>query len=127
MNCLRVLIVDDVPDCADSLALLVEAMGHNCVVAYSGQAALAIAMSFRPTHVLLDLGMPGMDGYSVAQHLRATGCNCVLVAVSGHGQPADLQLCEEADFDYHILKPAAPSDILAVLHEPADTFVTVDW
>lgn len=111
----RVLIVDDVVDCADGLAELVKIMGHETIVAYSGQAALALAMSNELTHVFLDIGMPGMDGYDVAEHLRATGRSCVLIAVSGYGQPRDLDRCQAAGFDWHILKPAAPSELRSLL------------
>lgn len=114
-NKCRVLVVDDQRDCADSLTDLLCVMGHDAKVAYDGPSALAIAATFQPSYILLDIGMPGMDGYAVARHLRATGLECILIAVTGYGQPQDVQRCLAEGFDFHILKPAAPSDIAALI------------
>jgi two-component system, sensor histidine kinase len=115
MNPRRVLVVDDEPDCADSLAELVGILGHEAKVAYDGQSALRIAEQFPPSHVLLDLSMPGMDGYTVARQLRASGVACQVIAVTGHGLERDRERCLAEGFDFYILKPAAPSDIAMLL------------
>ncbi|MGH7859488.1 MAG: response regulator [Candidatus Binatia bacterium] len=112
---LRVLIVDDNVDAADSIGMLLEIAGHRVQVAYDGSGALEIATSFRPQVVLLDICMPGMDGYQVARRLREDPATreATLVAMTGWGQDEDLRKSEEAGFDRHLLKPAEP----AVLEE----------
>src|SRR4051812_26022760 len=88
---LRVVVVDDWADAADSLALLLQVWGHDARVARDGPAALALAGSFRPDVVFLDIGMPGMDGLAVARERgrRASAGWPLLVALSGHGGDAD--------------------------------------
>jgi PAS domain S-box-containing protein len=104
----RVLVVDDNKDAADLLAELVEMWGYAVRRAYSGMAGLELAQTWHPHLVLLDLGMPGMDGYEVARRLRESGTENgpVLVAVSGYGQEEHQQLGREAGFDHHLTKPA---------------------
>jgi two-component system, chemotaxis family, CheB/CheR fusion protein len=114
---LLVLVIDDDSDCAESLALVVRLWGHDAVVAYDGPAALEAARARAPDVVLLDLAMPKVDGYEVARRLRQTAGveKGVLVAVSGHGQAADVQRCAEAGIDCHFLKPVDPEELKQVL------------
>ena len=104
---LRVLVVDDLRDGADSLALLLEIWGHRSAVAYTGESALEVAMTFRPDVVLLDIGLPGLDGFEVARRLRQLPglARCRLMALTGNRQVDDLERSKEAGMDYHFLKP----------------------
>ena len=112
-----VLVVDDNRDAADSLASVLEALGARVYVAYDGPAALAAAESARPAIVLLDLGMPDMDGFEVARRLRRQrhGSELLLVALTGWGQPQDQRRAQEAGFDQHLVKPAEPEALQALL------------
>ena len=112
---LRVLIVDDNEDAALSLAMILEA--HEVRVANTGQAAIAIAHAFQPDAVLLDLGLPDISGYEVAQHLKAFEGRTrpLLIALSGYGQAEDRTRTRDAGFDHHLVKPADPDEILALL------------
>ena len=100
-------MVDDNVDAADSLAMLFQADGHDAKVAYSSEEALALARDYRPDFVLLDIGLPGMDGYEVAQRLRAQPelQNLRLIALTGYGQDSDVARSREAGFDHHVVKP----------------------
>jgi CheY-like chemotaxis protein len=104
---LRILVVDDNQDSACSMTLLLELQGHQVNVAHAGQAALKIAGEFRPDVILLDIGMPGMNGYEVARQLRVqdTFADTVLVAVTGYGRASDVKQTEAAGFDHHLVKP----------------------
>ncbi|MEJ1963741.1 MAG: chemotaxis protein CheB [Gammaproteobacteria bacterium] len=104
----RVLIVDDNRDSADSMSMLAQSWGHEAVVANDGPAALIIATSFRPDIAVVDIGLPGMDGYEVARRLRkgAPDRKLYLLAMTGYGRPADRQLALDAGFDEHLVKPA---------------------
>jgi PAS domain S-box-containing protein len=103
----RILVVDDNADAADSVAILLGAAGYDVRVAYSAKSALQIAVEYQPHVVLLDIGLPEMDGYEVAQHLRqhARLRETKLIALTGYGQDADHQSSQEAGFDYHLVKP----------------------
>jgi CheY-like chemotaxis protein len=108
-----VVIVDDNHDAADSMALLAQLEGADTRVAYAAEPALAAIEKWIPDVVLLDIGMPGMDGYEVCRRIRAKhGQGIALIAVSGWGQDADKQLAMNAGFDAHLTKPADP-EILA--------------
>ena len=116
----RILVVDDNVDAADSLALLFKADGHDAQVSYSSQAALELASKYRPDFVLLDIGLPGMDGYEVARRLRvqADVQNLRLIALTGYGHETDHARSKEAGFDHHVVKPVefeALSSLLASL------------
>jgi signal transduction histidine kinase/ActR/RegA family two-component response regulator len=104
---LRVLVVDDNRDAADSLGVLLGFLGYSVEVAHDGNDALRAAERFHPALVLLDLGMPEMDGYEVARRLRAQPRwrDLVLVALTGWGQEEDRQRSHEAGFDHHLVKP----------------------
>jgi CheY-like chemotaxis protein len=89
------------------MAMLLELTGHDVVTAHSGPKALAAAESHRPEFILLDIGLPGMDGYEVAKQLRhMPSCqDSVIVAASGYGQEEDYSRTKAAGFDYHLVKP----------------------
>jgi CheY-like chemotaxis protein/two-component sensor histidine kinase len=117
---LRVLVVDDNRDAADSLALVLQLAGHETRTAGDGPQALAAAREFRPEAVLLDIGLPGkMDGYEVARRLRQEpGLGGVLlVAVTGYGTPEDVARAREARFDHHVTKPADPALVQRLVAE----------
>jgi PAS domain S-box-containing protein len=104
---LRVLVVDDNVDAATSLVTLLEASGHDVRAAHDGPTSLEAAQGFRPDVVLLDIGLPGLDGFEVAKWLRKQPIlsNAVLVAMTGYGQKSDRQRSHEAGFDHHLVKP----------------------
>ncbi len=104
----RVLVVDDNRDAAESLGMLLKLLGADVCIVNDGPAALAILPSFRPTVVLLDIGMPGMDGYEVARRIRqqAEWRALLLIALTGWGQEDDRRRSAEAGFDHHLIKPA---------------------
>jgi PAS domain S-box-containing protein len=103
----RILVVDDSADIAETLARLLELAGHEVAVAHDGPSALAKAEEIAPEVILLDIGMPGMDGYELArrlrQHRRTRGA--ALAALTGYGQPSDHERTKEAGFDAHFVKP----------------------
>ena len=103
----RILVVDDHPDGAEMLRLLLEHEGHDLEVAHDGATALALATSSRPEIVILDIGMPEMDGYEVARRLRQDPAmaSVRLIALTGYGQEADTQRSHESGFDNHLVKP----------------------
>ncbi len=104
----RILVVDDNVDAAESLALILRLGGHEVRTAQRGQTALEVAPEFRPHVIILDLGMPGMNGYDTARQLRNEpwGKDVLLIALTGWGQPDDRQRSADAGFDYHLTKPA---------------------
>jgi PAS domain S-box-containing protein len=118
---LKILLVDDNRDAADTCAMLLEASGHHVQTAYTGRQALELARAFRPHAVLLDIGLPDMDGYSVARQIRATpwGRDTVLVAVTGWGQEQARQDAVEAGFDQHLVKPISAETVETLLHTVA--------
>jgi len=103
----RILVVDDNVDAAESLALLLQLKGHEVQVAHDGPTALKTAVQFRPEAVLLDIGLPRMDGYQVAQQIReqSWGSNVLVVALTGYGQDEDRQRSAAAGFNAHLIKP----------------------
>jgi signal transduction histidine kinase len=113
----RILLVDDNHDAADSLAALLRSSGHDVCVAYDGEQALRAAPDFRPDALILDIGMPGMNGYDVACHARNTewGRGAKLIALTGWGQQRDKALAAQAGFDHHLTKPVDGALIEAVL------------
>jgi CheY-like chemotaxis protein len=108
---LRVLIVEDNPDAAEMLNAAVEHLGHTTMLAHDGATALSVAAEFAPDLVLLDIGLPAMNGYAVAQALRQRpefgGVH--LAAVTGWGQEEDRRKAREAGFDSHFTKPLSPA------------------
>lgn len=113
----RILIADDNRASTDSMAMLLEFDGHEVVKAYNGAEALSLAETFRPEVVLLDIGMPKLNGHEVAQRLRATawGKTIVLVAMSGWGQEQDQQRSRDSGFDHHLIKPVHPAELARLL------------
>jgi CheY-like chemotaxis protein len=114
---LTVLVVDDDPDATDSLALLVSLWGHQPLVAYDAVTAWAMALAERPDVVLLDLGLPDLDGWQLARRLRAEPSleGIVLLAMSGYGTDADRHRSAAAGIDCHLVKPADPELICHLL------------
>jgi PAS domain S-box-containing protein len=103
---LRTLVVDDNEDAARTVGYLLEMSGHEVMLAFDGPGALAAAAAAPPDLVLLDIGLPGMDGYTVAAQLRATGhVRATLVALTGYGQDEHVRRSKEAGFDHHLVKP----------------------
>jgi CheY-like chemotaxis protein len=107
LNARRLLVVDDNRDGADSLGMLLRFLGAEVHVEHDGPGALAVAASWRPSVVLLDLGMPGMDGFEVARQLRADQSldGLRLIALTGWGQEADRERTSAGGFDHHLIKP----------------------
>ena len=103
----RVLVVDDNVDSADSIAELLRQCGNTVHSTYGAQSALALGPEFRPSLVLMDIGMPGIDGLQAAALMRDTpwGRAAVLVAMTGYGQPEDRRKAFQAGFDHHLTKP----------------------
>jgi CheY-like chemotaxis protein/two-component sensor histidine kinase len=131
----RILVADDNQDAADSLAMILELGGHDVRVAHDGRAALSVAQTFRPDTVLLDIGMPHLNGYEVAQALRQEpwGSEMCLIALTGWGQESDRQRAIDAGFDRHLTKPVdtvalealLSKDVPAKAREPLMSSATV--
>jgi signal transduction histidine kinase/DNA-binding response OmpR family regulator len=113
----RILVVDDNADVAETTATMLELSGHRVLTAPDGQQALDCVEDFEPEIVLLDIGLPGLDGYEVARRLRQLpkARRAWLVAVTGYGQPADRQRGREAGFDEHQLKPVDPQALAEMI------------
>ncbi|NML30296.1 hybrid sensor histidine kinase/response regulator [Paraburkholderia antibiotica] len=114
---LRVLLVDDSVDAALALSLVLQADGYDVRVAHEADSALELAAQFEPQAVLLDLGLPGMDGFQLAQEMRRrpNTANALLIAVTGYGQATDRQRSREAGFDHHLVKPVSVEEIHNVI------------
>ncbi len=118
----RVLVVDDYPDNAESMAMLLRLCGHMVATALDGAAALQAAQAAQPDAVLLDISMPGMNGCEVARQLRRMfGGNVRLIAITALGSEEDRQRCLDAGFDLHLVKPADPNEITRLLRERANS------
>ena len=134
---LRILLVDDNVDAAESLCLLLQADGHLTELAHDGLAAVAATARFAPDIVLLDIGLPGLNGYEAAMRMRQAGSHGggqggapgggsggpgrtrpTLVAVTGWGQQQDRVRAAEAGFDLHLTKPVDPAVIMALARDP---------
>ncbi len=113
------LIVDDNEDSAMSMARLQRLRGHDTRTAFTGPDAIAVAAQFAPEVVLLDIGMPGMDGYDVARTIRARfpDRNASIVALTGWGQDEDRRRAQEAGFDHHLVKPVDLGALRSLLAE----------
>ena len=114
---LRVLVVDDNVDTVTTLALLVKESGHDVRTAYDGSTVLEAALDYRPNVVLLDIGLPGLNGFEVAKQLRQQPAlqNAVLVAMTGYGGVSDRQRSQDAGFDHHLVKPGDFGKLLQIL------------
>jgi CheY-like chemotaxis protein len=109
--------VDDNRDAATSLAKLLKLLGHDVRVAHDGPTAVELARAERTEVVILDIGLPGMDGYEVARRLRQEECcrEALIIAASGYGQEEDRRRSREAGFDHHLVKPVDFDALLALL------------
>jgi PAS domain S-box-containing protein len=115
----RILVVDDNADSADSLAAMLEMLGHDVCIAYDGLAAIDEAVKFDPAVVLLDIGLPELNGYEVARRIRRekNGSKMLLIAMTGWGQDEDKDRATEAGFDLHMTKPLDPMALERVLDD----------
>jgi CheY-like chemotaxis protein len=113
----RILIADDNRDGADSLAMLLQVMGHEVETAYAGDQAVEIAEQMQPDAILLDIGMPKLNGYEACRRIRAEpwGRDIVLIALTGWGQEEDRRRTREASFDLHLVKPVDGRHLLKIL------------
>ena len=113
----RILIVEDNRDSADSLRILLQLLGHEVQVAYTGPAGVEAAKEWRPDIVLCDIGLPGLDGYGVARELRLNPITARvrLLALTGYGHDDDRRRSREAGFDHHLVKPADPGELQRLL------------
>lgn len=118
-NSRKVLVVDDNVDGAEMLAMLLNILGHETRVAHSGPAALVEAKQYRPDLVLLDLGLPEIDGLAVCRTLRADRAfdSTTMVALTGWGSEEDRARTSEAGFDHHLVKPVDSTALEKLLHE----------
>ena len=106
----RVVVIDDNRDAATVMAMLVEELGGECRTAYDGESGLQEVLAYRPDVVLLDIGMPGMDGYETCRRIRREiGNEVIVVALTGFGQKEDKQRAADAGFTAHLTKPAGPN------------------
>ena len=114
---LRILIVDDNRDAADSLVMLLRLMGNDTQTAYDGQEGVEVAGEFRPEVMLLDIGLPKLNGYEACCRIREQpwGKKVVLIAVTGWGQEEDRRLSHEAGFNHHLVKPVDPQELMKLL------------
>jgi signal transduction histidine kinase len=118
----RILVVDDLAASAETLMTLLEMEGFEVKIAHEGQAALAMAREFRPDVVLLDIGLPGMNGFEVAHGLRAQpeSRDALLIALTGYGEAESRNRSAQAGFDFHMTKPADVNLLLAMLSDPQE-------
>jgi len=113
---LRILVVDDSRDSAESLSKLLRLGGHEVLIAHEGEHALHLAATQQPGVVLLDIGLPGMDGYEICRRLRQGGlAHALIVAMTGYGLERDRQRSQEAGFDTHLVKPVPPHQLLKLM------------
>ena len=111
-----ILLVEDHADAREALQALLELDGYAVLTAAEGLAALDIARTKRPDIALIDIGLPGLDGYEVARRLcAAEGPRPILIALTGYSQPQDRRDAEEAGFDAHLVKPVDPADLARLL------------
>jgi CheY-like chemotaxis protein len=120
----KILVADDDQDSAESLALLFQLMGHEVRAAQSGVAAIDMAAQFRPDLIVLDIGMPGLDGYEVCRRIRQQdwGQSIVIAALTGWTRDEDRDRSEQAGFDHYLVKPVDPKlleDLVAGMHRTA--------
>jgi CheY-like chemotaxis protein len=114
---LRILVVEDGKNAADILAMFFELEGHQVGVAYDGVQAVSLAESLKPHLILMDIGMPKMNGLEAARQIRARAGDRppVIVALSGLDQDEDKRQCSEAGIDAHLAKPVAPDELRALI------------
>ncbi len=117
---LRILVIEDNRDAANSLRMLLELYGHEVRVAYTGLEGVRSAQEDPPDIVLCDIGLPGLDGYAVADRLRHNPATAKLrlIAVTGYGGEEDRRRALESGFNFHLTKPADPSELRRLLTAP---------
>ncbi|HEX3096678.1 MAG TPA: response regulator [Usitatibacter sp.] len=116
----RVLVVDDNQDAADSLAMLLGVRGEEVRIAYDGAKALDVERDFKPDVILLDIGLPALSGYDVAERVREKrGAKVLIVAITGWGQEKDLRRAEDAGIDHHFTKPVDFEALVALIERAA--------
>lgn len=115
----RILVIEDNIDAAESLSMLLEFSGHSTRIANSGMDGIIAAEEFCPDVILLDIGLPDINGYQVAQHIRQQtwGKDIFLIAATGWGQDKDKALAKEAGFDKHLIKPINFQDLKSLLQK----------
>jgi len=119
MQARSILIVEDNADAREAMRMLLELDGHVVMAAAEGVEALELARAKDPDIALVDIGLPGIDGYEVARRIRTGGDKRpLLIALTGYGQPEDRRRSEEAGFDAHLVKPVDPARLAAVLAVP---------
>jgi CheY-like chemotaxis protein len=111
----RILLVDDNRDALESLATVLELNGHDVRTASDPVGAMAVAAGFDAEFAILDIGLPGMDGYELASRLRAAGSPCRFVALTGYGLAEDQAKSRACGFERHLVKPIDPAALLSVL------------
>lgn len=112
----RILVVDDSVDSAETLGELLRIWGHEVRLAHDGPGAIAAARDYRPEVVLLDIGLPGMDGFAVAQQMKKEGiAGRMLVALTGYGEQQDRQRTQQVGFHHHLVKPIDPDSLQKLL------------
>jgi two-component system CheB/CheR fusion protein len=116
---LRIVVVDDSEDQLESLGMLLQVLGHHVRLAHDGPEALRVTSEFKPDVALVDIGLPGMNGYEVAQRLRQGehGRDMLIVAQTGWGQDTDRKRSQDAGFDYHLVKPVAVEALEGILRQ----------
>jgi CheY-like chemotaxis protein len=116
----RVLVVDDNSDAAESMAILLGMLGYEVRVARTGPEADSVALRWCPAFILLELGLPAMDGYEVATRVRQepSGRATTIIAVTGYGRPEDYRRSRAAGIDHHLLKPVEPNVLVSLLSRP---------
>jgi two-component system CheB/CheR fusion protein len=115
----RILVVEDNPDSAEAMVALLRELGHEVAMVGDGMLAVGVARQFEPEVILLDIGLPGIDGYELARRLRsdvAVG-GAHMIAITGYGQPADRERALAAGFDQHLVKPVDPARLAAAVNE----------
>jgi two-component system OmpR family response regulator len=113
----RVLLVDDSIDAAEAMSMLLETLGHEVRTMHDGPSALAMVDEFAPEVVILDIGLPGMNGFEVARELRAREATrqVLMIALTGYGGESDRRQAHEAGFDHHLVKPISFTEIENVI------------
>ena len=116
---LRILIVDDNRDSADSLAMMLKVMGNETYTAYDGEEAVAAADKFRPEVILLDIGLPRLNGYEACRRIRTqeNGKRVIIIAQTGWGQDTDRQRTHDSGFNHHMVKPVNSTALISLLAE----------
>lgn len=113
----RVLVADDNADSAGSMAMILKILGHDARTAHDGLEVVAVATDFRPDVILLDIGMPELDGYEVCRRIRGEpwGSAISIIALTGWGSDDDRRRSLEAGFDHHLVKPVDPAEVEKLL------------